>query len=130
MFSCVKVRLSPSKNLFFYLFKWWKKLFFMLKALFLLDIFPFLSWRFGYVEKQLDKKAIVNFKIYDVTDWTTNNYSNKIRIHNHLVRKRTLNHFAKLAKWLSCLVSTYLHGAFDCMLKSCDVRVSEWIYTL
>ena len=40
----------------------------MLEPLFLLDIFPFLSLRFGYVEKQLDKKTIVNFKIYDVTD--------------------------------------------------------------
>ena len=28
-----------------------------LKALFILDIFTFLSWRFGHVEKQLDKKA-------------------------------------------------------------------------
>ena len=24
---------------------------------------------FSYVQKQRDKKAIVNFKIYDVTDW-------------------------------------------------------------
>ena len=46
-----------------------------LKALFILDIFTFLSWRFGHVEKQLDKKAEVNFKIYDVTDWTANNYN-------------------------------------------------------
>ena len=29
--------------------------------------------------------------------------SNVIRTHNHLVRKRTLNHLAKLAKWLSLL---------------------------
>ena len=49
---------------------------------------------------------------------------------NHLVRKRTLNHLAKLAKWLSCAVSTYLYSAFDCMLSSCQVRVLEWIYTL
>ena len=27
--------------------------------------------------------------------------SNKIRTHNHLVRKRTLNHLVSLAKWLS-----------------------------
>ena len=27
---------------------------------------------FGYVEKWLDKKAMGNFKIYDITDWTTN----------------------------------------------------------
>ena len=34
--------------------------------------------------------------------------SNVIRTHNHLFRKRTLNHLAKLAKWLSCVVITYL----------------------
>ena len=33
---------------------------------------------------------------------------NSIRTHNHLVRKRTLNHLATLAKWLSCVLSTYL----------------------
>ena len=26
--------------------------------------------------------------------------SNEIRTHGHLVRKRTLNHLAKLAKWV------------------------------
>ena len=50
----------------------------MLKGLFVLKIFTFLSWRFDYVEKRLDKKAIVNFKIYDDTDWTTNNYNTHI----------------------------------------------------
>ena len=40
---------------------------------------------------------------------------NWIRNHNHLVRKRTLNHLPKLAKWLSCVVSTYLYDEFDCM---------------
>ena len=47
------------------------------------------------------------------------------RTHAHLVRKRTLNHLARLAKCLSCIVSIYLYGAFDCMLLSCHVRVSE-----
>ena len=32
----------------------------------------------------------------------------------------------KLAKRLSCLVSIYLYCAFDCMLLSYHVRVSEW----
>ena len=50
---------------------------------------------------------------------------NGTRTHNHLVRKRTLNHLAKLAKWLKCVLSTYLCGAFDCMFWSCHVRVSE-----
>ena len=45
------------------------------KALFVLKIFTFLSQVFGCVEKRLDKKAMDNFKIYDVTDWTTNNYN-------------------------------------------------------
>ena len=55
---------------------------------------------------------------------------NWTRTHNHLVHKRTLSHLAKLANWLSCVLSTYLYGAFDCMFLSCHVRVSEWIHTL
>ena len=39
---------------------------------------------------------------------------NGTRTHNHLVCKWTFNHLAKLAKWLSFVVSTYLYGAFDC----------------
>ena len=50
----------------------------MLKALFVLEIIKFLSWCFGYVEKRPDKKAKVNLKTYDVTDWTTNNYNTYI----------------------------------------------------
>ena len=47
----------------------------MIKALFILEVFTFLSWFFGYAEKPLDKKAMVNFKIYDIIDWKTNNYN-------------------------------------------------------
>ena len=39
----------------------------------------------------------------------------------------TRTHLAKLPKSLSCVVSTYLHGAFDCMFLSRHVHVSEWI---
>ena len=48
----------------------------MIKAVF--KIFTLLSRIFGYLEKRLDKKAMVNFKLYDVTDWTTNNYNTHI----------------------------------------------------
>ena len=44
----------------------------ILKTLFVLVIFTFLSHLFGYVLKWLDKKAKINFNIYDVADWTTN----------------------------------------------------------
>ena len=54
---------------------------FMLRALFVLDIFTFLSLNFGYVEKRLDKKAMVDFKIYDVTDWKANNCNTHIAQH-------------------------------------------------
>ena len=57
-------------------------------------------------------------------------YCNGALPHNHLLRQRILNHLAKLAKWLSSVVSTYLYGAFDCMFLSCHVRVWEWIHTL
>ena len=53
-------------------------LYFMLKALFILYIFTFLSWLFGYVEKRFSNKAMVNFKIYDITNWTTNGYNKHI----------------------------------------------------
>ena len=56
--------------------------------------------------------------------------SNVIWTPNHLVCKQALNHLAKLAKWLSCVVITHLSGAFDCVWLSCYVRVSEWIHTL
>ena len=52
------------------------------------------------------------------------------RTHSHLVRKRTLNHLAKLAKWLSCVVSIYMYRAFDCMFLSCHVRVFQSEFTL
>ena len=55
---------------------------------------------------------------------------NGTKIPNHLVCKQTLNHLAKLVKWLNCVVSTYLYNTFDCMFLSCHVRVSEWIHTL
>ena len=49
---------------------------------------------------------------------------NETRIHNHLVHKWKLSHLAKLVKWLSCVVTTYLCGGFDSMLWSCHVCVS------
>ena len=50
---------------------------------------------------------------------------NMTRTHNHLVCKWTLNHLAKLAEWLSCVVSTYLYDTFDFMFLSCYVHVSD-----
>ena len=29
---------------------------------------------------------------------------------------QTFNHLAKLGEWLNCIVSTYLYGAYDCIL--------------
>ena len=55
---------------------------------------------------------------------------NWTRSQNHLVRKRTLNHLPKLTKWFSCVLSTYLHGTFDYMLLSCQVRIWEWMPNL
>ena len=42
---------------------------FTLTTLFVLKMFKFLSWLFRHVEKWLDSKDKVNFKIYDVTTW-------------------------------------------------------------
>ena len=45
--------------------------YFMLKPIFVLKIFNFLSL-FSHVRKQLDKKTKNNFKVYDIADWTAN----------------------------------------------------------
>ena len=55
---------------------------------------------------------------------------NRTQTHIHLARKWILNHLAKLAKYLSCVGSTYLYGVFDSMLLSCNMWKSEWIHTL
>ena len=52
--------------------------YFMVKAVLVLEILTFFPWLFGYVEKRLDKRAMIDFKIYDVTDCTTNNYNTHI----------------------------------------------------
>ena len=52
--------------------------YFVLKALFVLEIFRFLSWSFSYKENRPGKKAMVNFKIYDAIDWAKNNYNKQI----------------------------------------------------
>ena len=44
----------------------------MLKALFVLKMFKFLTCLFGYVGKKLEKKTKANFKISDVTDCKRN----------------------------------------------------------
>ena len=45
-------------------------LYFMLKVLFVLEIFAFFCPDFWLCKKWLDKKVRVNFKIHDITDWT------------------------------------------------------------
>ena len=69
------------------------------------------------VSKSISKKMHIKSFVSDC-NWT--------RTHNYLVHKRTLNHLAKLIKWLSCVVSTYLYGVVECMVLSCHVHVSEW----
>ena len=43
------------------------------EALLILKTYRFLPWHFDHVEKQFDEKDKINFKIYDVTTWETNN---------------------------------------------------------
>ena len=52
--------------------------YFTLKAPLVLWMFNFFSKIFGHVRKRLDQTDEVNFKMYDVTVWLTNNY----RLHN------------------------------------------------
>ena len=51
-------------------------------------------------------------KIFTAVNQKTSDYNGN-RTNNHLVRKWTLNHSVKLPELLSCVVSTYLYGAFE-----------------
>ena len=55
----------------------------------------------------LNVKQLLVWSRLDI--WSLNG-RNRIRTKNHLVSKRTLNHFAKLAKWLCCVL--HLHACF------------------
>ena len=61
LFLATEIPLKIKKNAFY----------FTLKALFVPKQFKFLSWRFGHVEKRLNQKDKVIFKIYHVTNWET-----------------------------------------------------------
>ena len=50
----------------------------ILKALVVLKIFKFLSWLLGHIEKRFDSKGKVNFNIYEITTWETNNCNTHI----------------------------------------------------
>ena len=52
--------------------------YFILKGFFALKIFKFLSWPFGHVEKRLDWKDKVIFKISDVMNCEINDYHTPI----------------------------------------------------
>ena len=52
--------------------------YFILKPLFVLKIFKFLSWLFRHVEKLLDEKGKLNFRIYEVTAWLIKNFNTHI----------------------------------------------------
>ena len=41
---------------------------------------------------------------------------------NHLVRKRTLQHLARMAIWFSCVVTISLYGVFDCVFILCPAQ--------
>ena len=56
--------------------------------------------------------------------------SHCVGIWNQLLDKWTPNHLAKLVQRLRCVLSIDPYSAFDCMLLSCNVHVSEWIYFL
>ena len=54
--------------------------------------------------------AFMNWGTYKNIFQTLWNACNWTRTQNHLVLKRTFNHLAKLTKWFSCVLSTYLYG--------------------
>ena len=67
----------------------------ILKDLFALK---FLSWLFDDFEKRLDQKNKVNFKLYDVTTWLTNNCNTYIV--QYLTKKTTRQKLGQLIEYI------------------------------
>ena len=86
---------------------------------------------FGFVYPTMARKGRLRLKNTNKQAQHASNFSgsNGIRTQNHLVRKQTLNHLAKLAKRLICVVSTYMYGARGCVFLSCHMRVLEWSWS-
>ena len=61
------LQLNPFKNIK-------NAFYFILKTLLVLETFKFLCWFFGLVKERLDYKDKADFKNYDVTVWSINNY--------------------------------------------------------
>ena len=83
---------------------------------------------------RVNPRSIVFLNVKELLAWSRPRIwslsdSNGIWTHNHLVRKLIVNHLTKLATWLSCIGNTYMYGAYDWMLLSCHVRISERIYS-
>ena len=85
-------------------------------------------WMYGIIMSGIKAEWICtlysSLNVKELLAWNRRNIwslssSNRIRSLNHLAHKRTPNHLAKLAKCLSCVVTTYLYDAFDCMLFDC-----------
>ena len=76
------------------------------------------------IETETDKFKDIEKRIETFKKIYFPSYSNWTRTQNQLVRKQTLNQLTKLAKLLCCVLSTYLHRAFDCMFLSCTVQIS------
>ena len=79
--------------------------------------------------------TLVCLNVKELLSWTRHyiwsfSENDRFLTHNDLVCKRTLYYLLTVANWLSCVVSTCLHVAFDCIFLSCHIQVSAWIYTL
>ena len=79
---------------------------FHLKALFVVKICKFLSWLFDHVEKRLDSKNKINFKIYDVTAWLTNNCNT----HIYQYLKSKSNQATKFVQLIECYTRNIFLG--------------------
>ena len=73
--------------------------YFTLKALFVIKIFKFFSWLFGYVGKRLDEKDQINFKIYDVTTCLTNICNTHLPISQEVKAINQAMKFGQLIKY-------------------------------
>ena len=89
-----------------------------------------------YRKKSVSYLLFLLFKLFTHKKMHTTinfKYKHNIKTETNCNGIQTLKHLAKLANWLTCVVSTYLYIAFDCMFLSCHVCnwpiwLNNWVF--
>ena len=111
--------------------KYWKRFIFSELSTFFCNLFPLISFTKNVYRCSIEKLRFL-FKMVFIANGSSDiNWQKRNLKPQPLSSQTNTQPFSQTGlEWLSCVASTYLYGAFNCMLLSCHVRVLEWIFSV